>query len=162
MIQKEKIQQSSGRIEDRETMCRAVIRQAEQGKFEIATSTLSLAEVCKNPTIKQTDDDQVAAYFEHDYILLVNLDRHVGETARSMMRAYSLKPADAIHLATAIVSRAEELHSFDGDLLDLDDVVPKLDGTDLKICKPDVGGTVPPLIKKIQDAEKADDAKEDE
>jgi len=118
LIHMEKIRDPKGIIaEDRETMCRAVIRQAEAKPqlIEIATSALSLVEVCKHPKSKSTKTSDLAAYFEHDYVLLVNLDRFSGEKARELMQAgYSgLKPPDAIHIASALVSNAEELHTFD-------------------------------------------------
>jgi predicted nucleic acid-binding protein len=149
LIQKEKIRDASGTItEDRETLCKAVIRAAEAGKIEIATSTLSLVEVCKNPTIRSTGDDEITAYFEHDYVLVVALDRFVGERARQLMqgRYAGLKPPDAVHLATAAVSNAEELHTYDDDLLALDGVIDKPDGTKLRIRKPDPGSDPMPLF----------------
>jgi hypothetical protein len=73
----------------------------------------------------------------------VNLDRLSGEKARDLMQAgYSgLKPLDAIHLASAIIANAEELHTFDGDLLRLSGMIDKSDGTKLKIVKPDTSQT---------------------
>jgi len=152
LIQKEKIRDNTGRvIEDRDMMCRTVIEAAKRGQFEILTSTLSLVEVCKDPAIKAQPADAVADYFENDYILLVNLDRSVGEHARSLMTAghAGLKPPDAIHLATAAISGVEELHTFDGKLLDLDGVLDKSDGTKLKICKPDPGAPPAPLLAAL-------------
>lgn len=74
LIQDEKIRGSSGQVtEDRGAMCRAVIEQAKRGKIEIVTSALSLAEVCKNRDIKDTDASKIAAFFEHEFVLLSNL-----------------------------------------------------------------------------------------
>ena len=122
-------------------MCRSVIAAAKKGTIEILTSTLCLAEVCKNSNIQTTGADLIADYFENDYILLVNVDRSVGERAHGLMRTglSGLKPPDAIHLATAAISGVEEMHTFDTKLLALDEVVDKSDGTKLKICKPDPG-----------------------
>jgi len=149
LIQKEKIRDDAGRTtEDRDMMCRAVIEAAKRGQIEILTSTLSLVEVCKDPAIKVQPADAVADYFENDYILLVNVDRAVGERARALMTGghAGLKPQDAIHLASAAISGVEELHTFDRKLLNLDAVVDKTDGTKLKICKPDPGGPPAPLL----------------
>ena len=57
-----------------------------------------------------------------------------------------LKPPDASHVATAAISNANEMHTFDKKLLDLDGLVTKADGTKMKICKPDVGD-LPPLLQ---------------
>jgi predicted nucleic acid-binding protein len=142
----EKIRDASGVVvEDRETMCKAIVHQAQTKPqlVEIATSAVSLVEVCKHPKSKSAKTPDIAAYFEHDYILLVNLDRLSGEKARDLMQAgYSgLKPLDAIHLASAIIANAEELHTFDGDLLRLSGMIDKSDGTKLKIVKPDTSQT---------------------
>jgi predicted nucleic acid-binding protein len=154
LIQKEKIPLPSGGIEDREQMCRSVIEAAKKGRLEIATSTLCLAEVCKHLDLRAaTPADKIAEFFEHDYILLVNVDRYVGELARELMlHGHSkLKPPDAIHLATAAITQGiEQMHTFDRDLLDLDGVLDKMDGTKLKICKPDPGGPAAPLLEAMK------------
>jgi predicted nucleic acid-binding protein len=147
-----KIQNDKGQIiEDRYSMCRSVIQVAEKGQIEIATSTLSLAEVNKNPAGAKPSEDKIAAYFERDYVLLVNLDTAVGERARLLMQAgfAGLKPADACHLATAITASVDEFHTFDGRLLNLNDLITNVDGTKLTICKPDPGGKSMPLLDAL-------------
>lgn len=149
LIQQERIHDDKGSIvEDRYSMCRSVVQVAEKNQIEIATSTLSLAEVNKNPAGTKAGDDKIAAYFERDYVLLVNLDTAVGERARLLMQSgfAGLKPADACHLATAITAFVDEFHTFDGRLLNLTGLITKLDGTRLTICKPDPGGRPMPLL----------------
>jgi predicted nucleic acid-binding protein len=153
LIQQERIREKdTGKIiEDRYGMCRNVISAAEHDQIEIATSTLSYAEVCKNPDIKDQGEDKIAAYFENDYILPVNLDRAVAERARAlMMSGIKVKPPDACHLATAALSNVDEMHTFDDRLLALDGKIDKSDGTKLKICKPDPGGKSAPLLDEIK------------
>ncbi len=153
MIQREQIRDSKGVIiEDRYAMCRTVTTAAVNNQIEIATSTFSYVEVCKEPKLRDEAADKIAAYFENDYVLPVNLDRAVGERGRElMMKGYSkLKPADACHLASAVIANAEEMHTFDDKLLALDGKIEKLDGTKLKICKPDPGGRPAPLLEAIR------------
>jgi predicted nucleic acid-binding protein len=121
---------------------------AEKGNFEIVVSGLCLVEVCKHPKIKGASGDAIAAYFEHDYILLVPVDKTVGTHARNLMMAghAGLKPQDAVHIATALVANVDELHTFDDRMLSLDGRLTKLDGTPLKICKPSFGGPGTPLF----------------
>jgi hypothetical protein len=91
--------------------------------------------------------------------LLVNLDRAVGERARELMNAgySSLKPPDAVHLATAAISPdVEQFHTFDRRLLDLDGLIDKADGTKLKICKPDAGASPAPLLDAMHAEEPTD------
>jgi predicted nucleic acid-binding protein len=154
LIQREKILLKDGSLEDREMLCRSVLEAAKKDKLEILASTLCLAEVCKNPKIRaEKRDDQIAAFFEQEYILLVNLDRFVGERARALMLGghSKLKPADAAHLATALVSPGiEEFHTFDGRLIDLNGLLEKSDGTKLKICKPAPGVPPAPLLEAMR------------
>jgi predicted nucleic acid-binding protein len=134
---------------DRATRCKAVIEQAKKAKIEIAMSALCLAEVCRNKDIKDADPQKISDFFEQDYLLLVNVDKDVGERARGLMMAGipKLKPADACHLATAATTpNVVELHTFDEKLLNLNGSISKADGTPLRICWPDVGEPPPPLL----------------
>jgi predicted nucleic acid-binding protein len=110
---------------------------------------LCLVEVCKGPGVVATGPDVIAAYFQHDYILLVPVDSVVGTRARALMLAgLGLKPPDAVHLATALMSNSDEMHTFDDKLLGLNEKVINADGTALKICKPGYGGPPLPLMKE--------------
>jgi hypothetical protein len=93
LIQREKITLPDGTVEDREMMCRTVIKAAKKRSIEILTSAYCLAEVCKEPDGK-TNSDKFKDYLETDYIALANVDRFVGERARElMMAAYArIKP----------------------------------------------------------------------
>lgn len=149
LIQQERILDDKGNVvENRHAMCRSVIAAAERDEIEIAFSTLCYAEVCKNRDILDQSEDKVAAFFEHPYVLPVNLDRAVGEKSRQLMMsgAAKLKPADACHVATALIANADELHTFDDKILALDGQLDKANGTKLKICKPDPGGKPLPLL----------------
>ena len=42
------------------------------------------------------------------------------------------------------------MHTFDDKLLGLDGLIDKLDGTKLKICKPDPGGPAAPLLEAMK------------
>lgn len=150
LIQREKIQ-SSEVTEDREMLCRSVLEAAKKGDIEIVTSTLSYAEVCKDPGVRSKDQSLITTFFENDYVLPINLDREVGERAHTLMRSgyTSLKPADAIHAASAAIANVEAMHTFDRVLLVLDGLIDKKDGTKLKICKPDAGTAPAPLLERM-------------
>jgi predicted nucleic acid-binding protein len=149
-------------VEKRGALGRAIIDEAARGEAEIATSALTLAEVVKHPlseTRPTEAADKIAEFFENDYIVIVPIDRRVGELARShMQRCYidrsfpKLKPCDAIHLAAASVANAEEMHTFDTRVLNVDGRLERLDGVKLKICKPSMGGPLlsHPLILRLQ------------
>ena len=152
-IQQEKIYaDDSTVVEDRGAMCRRVLQAAENGTLEIVVSSISLVEViCKNRAAG-TDDRTVRDYFDNDYILLVNADKLVGDRARKLMLAghSKLKPVDAIHLATAAIANAEELHTFDDRLLALDGQIDKADATKMKIRKPAVPAPPAPLLEGLE------------
>jgi predicted nucleic acid-binding protein len=153
LIQQERIRDAVGKVtEDRYVMCRDVILAAEVGQCEIVFSALCYAEVCKNRDLMSKDEDKIAAFFENDYLLSVNLDRAIGEKARSLMMGgiAKLKPPDACHLATALTANADELHTFDEKILELDGKLDKQNGTRLKICKPDSGGPPAPLLEAMK------------
>lgn len=130
---------------DKLAVCEHVIEQAQSGSVEIWTSTLSLAEVFKkkcngvNVTTAQPSDANFENFLSQDYVVLIQVDHDVGTVARRLLRAHPAlaKPADAVHLASALLNNVDEMHTFDGDnLLGLDGVLDRADGTKLKICIP--------------------------
>jgi predicted nucleic acid-binding protein len=130
LIQKEKIRGPDGKvIEDREKLCKAVLRQAEKGTLRIASSAMCLPEVIKGAT-----DD----YFEHEFILMVQVDT-----------------IDAVHIATALAANAQALHTFDKRILALDGVLDMPMGGKLRICRPSLPGKEPPLLAEMTARAKA-------
>jgi hypothetical protein len=62
-----------------------------------------------------------------------------------------LKPPDAIHIATALITpRLEEMQTFDAALIDLDGVFDNDAGGRLKVCKPQTGAPSLPLLQRMQ------------
>lgn len=149
-IQQERPGKGSSVTEDRYAMCKGVLKAAEAGILEIATSAFTLAEVCKNPEIKTSPADDLARFFDKSYILLTNVDKNVGIRAQRLQLSgvSKLKPPDAVHLASAIVSRSEIVHTFDEGLLDLSEVFEGLDGKPLRIEKPGTADDTGTLFEK--------------
>lgn len=149
MIIQEQAVTKDGGIEDRATPCNHVIELARTKRAEIATSGLSLAEVCKHKDVKAFDGDTLTDFFRNDYILIVAVDRYVGTLARELMQGGhgGLKPPDAVHLATALIAHAAQFHTYDDTLLKLDGKLQKPDGGLLKICKP--FGPPPDLLSQL-------------
>jgi predicted nucleic acid-binding protein len=141
-------------VEHRGQMCRQLIHAAQKGVVEVVTSSFSLVEVCKSSGVKDGSDDKIKRFFEHSFVLIVNVDAQVGELARKLMREEhpGLKPADATHLASAVIGRAEELHTFDRKLLNLSGKIIGLDGTPLRICKPAPPALPAPLLEGVTSA----------
>ena len=153
-IQQEKVVLKDGSSEDRGAMCRPVLQAAEKGDVEIVVSSVALVEViCKNKDAS-INDQKIRDYFDNDYILLVSADKDVCDLARQLMLAShaGLRPADAIHVATACISNADELHTVDDKLLDLDSRTDRKDGTRLRIRKPRLPAPPAPLLEAIESA----------
>jgi predicted nucleic acid-binding protein len=101
---------------DRGDIAQRILDDASNGRWPILTATFTLAEVLKDkgrPILTPDEERRIDAFFRHDYIKLVTLDRRVAEHARSLARQHGLSPADAIHLASAIRSQADELLKWD-------------------------------------------------
>ena len=86
-------------------IARNILNDAQNGRFQIFTSTFTLVEVHKDrrqPRLTVEEEHLVVDFFKHEYIVLIDLDRLVAERARELARTYSLTPNDAVHLASAI------------------------------------------------------------
>ena len=145
-----------GTVENRVLLGRPIIQNAERGQAEIVTSTLSLVEVIKPSRQDSAGLDtnrKIEAFFENDYIVLVQLNREVVTKARELMQSghAGLKPPDALHIASAIIANADEMHAFDGSVLDLNGKLERADGKKLIICKPSLGGPSLPLLELTED-----------
>ncbi len=145
-----------GKQEHRFQMCKHVLKEAEAGKIEIVTSAFTLAEVCKSAKVKESGVDHLPSFFDKSYILLVPVDKSVALKAQAIQLAgiYGLKPADAIHVASAYVAKSAELHTFDKGILSLDEKITGQDGLPMKICRPGEQSPLGPLLKIASDGEK--------
>ena len=107
-----------------ESSCSQIIGQAEAGGLEIVVSEMARVETAY---LKEVPDPEaellIREFFGREYIIPVSLDEPVSTIARELVRKYraspSLKPPDAIHLATAILWRIPVLETTDSDLLRL-------------------------------------------
>ncbi|TBN41077.1 PIN domain-containing protein [Paracoccus subflavus] len=144
-----------GGQENRFVMCEAVLKGAREGKYEIVTSCFTLAEVCKNGEVKSSPVDNLPAFFEHSYILTVPVDLALGRHAQNIQASglVALKPPDAVHLASALRARVDQIHTFDANILKLDGTIPGRDGKPLKIVKPGADTSPMPLFGKGNDEE---------
>jgi len=124
-------------------VCLKLETQAKDGKLEIYTSTVTFTEcvwIKGNPNkLSRQHEAVLQKYFMHKYLKIVICDRQIAEAARLLIWDYpSLRPKDAIHVASAMAQQIEEFHSYDSDHIKLDG---KLGTSPLKICNPQV---IPP------------------
>jgi predicted nucleic acid-binding protein len=133
-----------GRIEDLETIRDA----AEKGQARLVTSSFTLAEVIKTcgegqPELSKDDEELITDLFTEPYVKVRAVDVEVARIAREVHRIGNTKPADSVHIATALLMKAHELHTYDDkDMRNRDGVIPrigrdgKLSGPPLRIVEP--------------------------
>jgi predicted nucleic acid-binding protein len=104
----------------------SVIAAAKRGDFRIFTSTLTIAEVHKKKGMPTSLTDQenidLRPYFRQDYIQLIEVDRDIAERANELCRTdlrvsgrKTLRPNDAIHLASAERAGCNVILAYDPD-----------------------------------------------
>ena len=112
----------------RAEICQNILNDMVAGKLTVITSVWTLAEVIRrrrSPSISADDDRVITDFFrQHDNLVIHDVTRAVAEKARSLSREHGLRPADAVHLATALSSGADVLETWDRDFLALRGRVP--------------------------------------
>jgi predicted nucleic acid-binding protein len=100
-----------------------MIRRAERGEILIITSALTLAECLwlrGQPKVAPEKSTIIQNFFKRSYIRVVNVTRRIGEDAQTLVWDHSIKPKDAIHVATAVFHKVEALETFDASLIKKD------------------------------------------
>lgn len=101
---------------ERGKIVKHVLTRASQGDYPIHTSTFTLAEVNK---LRKEDrqpagvSEKILAFFEQEYIKLIDVDRRIGEHANRFCQEFGVYPADAVHLACAIRAGCDVLLAWD-------------------------------------------------
>lgn len=151
----DRIARTAGRIDALEQITDA----ATGGDIIIVASTLCIAECYK---IKESLDSWsvqkklINDFFDNPWIELVQVDSVVAEKAQEISRDFGIKPPDAIHIATAILRKAEEFQTYDGKK---GHSPLKFDGL---IGKPPLRIKVPQLIDRQQALEFKDDEQDED
>ncbi len=114
---------------ERFDICDAILRAAERDELHIVTSALTLVEVYGYPLKGwqegRISEEQMAnaearveGLFKAPFIEVVDLDRFIAGRARDIRRqvkGLSGRTTDAIHLASALMTSVEEMHTYDDD-----------------------------------------------
>ena len=99
---------------------RQVLDRADDGDFDIFTSTVTQTEVLLmrgGPKVPASKRDLVRAFFRRSYIHVVPLFPNEAEMAQDLVWDHRIKPKDALHLASAISAKADRFHTYDDPLL---------------------------------------------
>jgi len=114
--------------EDRIPTIRAILDDADVGNVEIFTSYLTITEVAyaesekKSVLLDEKIQERIGKlWLPPSPIKLVEINPFVILGAKDLIReaiagGFPLKPADAIHLATATRMAVEEFHTYDGHM----------------------------------------------
>ena len=106
--------------------CPLIVEQARQGELEIVVSTMVQVEVAYLEGLDPSEaEERIREFFGRRYIIPAAFDIPVAIAARRLIRrereqGRRIKPADAIHLATAEQWHIPILETVDTDLLRLD------------------------------------------
>ena len=76
------------------------------------------AEVIKDkgrPPLSPAEESVIDVELSRSFITWVEVDFLIAQKARSLARRHSLKPVDAVHLATAIRAGCDQFLAWDGD-----------------------------------------------
>lgn len=127
--------------------------QATSEECVIATSSVTLAEVYKVPGEGVLPLDQrklILGFFKNPYVEMWQADRGVCEKAHYIMNDWgTLKPMDAIHVATALAAEAHIMLTTDKKMYNRSGLLLSHDGKidNLRIVRPTMGEFLP-LWKK--------------
>ena len=105
------------RHKDRIGLLEKITDAAAAGHFLIVTSSVTIAEVIKLPTLPlmlQEQVKQIELYFENAWISVRIVDEVIAKAAAEIRREHGLKTCDAIHLATALHFKIPTFHTYDG------------------------------------------------
>lgn len=109
---------------NRVPVLQALLDEAARGDITIVTSVLSIAEVAfvaaERVALDQAQEEAIEALWDGP-VRLAEFHRLAAQDARSFIReglaaGRGLKPADAIHLATASRLGVTEVHTYDGPM----------------------------------------------
>lgn len=106
---------------DRKLIADQVFNLARRGVFRIVISSFVIAEVFKPrhfSPLTDTGSDNILAFFEQDFIDVVDVDRRVAEEAHRLARQYGITAPDAIMIATAIRAKADVILTWDDALIE--------------------------------------------
>ena len=100
--------------------CLNLMRRAKNGELAIVTSAWTITEVNRlnelekaASVLREDQSKMILAFFENPYISVRPVDRATAELAHHLTRTHGLTSADAIHVATASLSKVEVLYTYD-------------------------------------------------
>jgi len=101
-----------------------IVDEIDRGLSTLVTSAITLTEVLAS-TLTAEQRQRFELTMKRPTTVVMNVDMRVGQLSSDIRDHYRqlglrLKTPDAIHLASAILAKADVLHTFDPDLLRFD------------------------------------------
>ena len=120
---------------ERRPVLESLLDLAERGERALVTSTLSLVEVVylaseqTGAPLDESGERAIDALFERALITFVDVHEGIARQACRLMRdaigrGWSLRHADAVHLASARAAGVAEFHTYDRALFKYQDILP--------------------------------------
>lgn len=100
--------------------CRETLEEAQAGHFIIVTSALTLCEVLwtrGGPKLGEDKARILNKFFRRSCFRVVNVDRPIAEASQKLVWEQSIRPKDAVHVATALHHGCGILETFDSGLI---------------------------------------------
>jgi predicted nucleic acid-binding protein len=109
--------------EERRNICEDILQHASMDEVHILTSTYTIVEVIRprksaipnSRVLTPSQIDKMKGMFRWPFITTIELDERTALYASDLARDHNLKPADAVHAASAILWKADVLQAWDRD-----------------------------------------------
>ena len=102
---------------------RSILREGELNRIQIYTSYLSVAEVVKKRVQGlrrlSNEEEAISALMDQPFVTYIALETAVSTYSRYIVWDCGIQPRDAIHVASAIVSRCDLIYAIDGGVVGL-------------------------------------------
>jgi len=107
---------------DRRKICEDILYNAQDGQVELYTSMWTIAEVVRPgkslPNAKALTGpqiDKIQRMFEWRWLKKITVDHRIASYSAKLSRDFNLRPADAVHAASAIRTKCDVLQVWDRD-----------------------------------------------
>ena len=111
--------------QDLEPTSSLIIQEAERKETEIFVSQMAVVETAYLRGLPDSESERlIREFFSREYIVPVNIDGPISFLSQGLVRKYrnspSIKPPDAIHLATAVLWQIPCIETTNGPLMRFD------------------------------------------
>ena len=108
---------------ERKAICEDILRHAKDGEIDLYTSTYTIAEVIRPKRasipnarrLTSAEIKKIEGMFRWEWLKKIDVDQRMAFEAVTLSRDCFLLPADAIHAASAIFHKLDELQCWDRD-----------------------------------------------